>query len=80
MASDDGLNRLEGTSNMKGGLFIRKKTNSSDELFKHPGKSLLGLDVLAKSRARLEANSRKRRTEDGSPGGLSESIHKQIAV
>uniref|UniRef100_A0A0R3RPC4 RNA helicase n=1 Tax=Elaeophora elaphi TaxID=1147741 RepID=A0A0R3RPC4_9BILA len=80
MASDDGLNHLEGISNAKGGLFIRKKKGSNDELFKHPGKSLFGLDVLAKSRARVEANSRKRRVEDGSPGGLSDSIHKQIAV
>lgn len=80
MASDDNLNRLEGTSNTKGGLFIRKKKDSNDQLFKHPEKSLLGLDMLAKSRARVEANSRKRRAEDGSPGGLSESIHKQIAV
>lgn len=79
MASDDGLNRLEGTPNNKGGLFIRKKTNTNDELFKHPGKSLLGLDVLAKSRNRVESNSRKRRVEDNSPDGLSESIHKQIA-
>lgn len=80
MASDDGLNRLEGTSSTKGGLFIRKKKDGNDEQFKHPGKSLLGLDVLARSRARIETNSRKRRVEDGSPGGLSESIHKQISV
>lgn len=74
MASDDGLNRLEGTSNTKGGLFIRKKKDSNDELFKQPGKSLFGLDVLAKSRAR------KRYVEEDSPGGLSESIHKQISA
>ncbi|MCP9259318.1 Pre-mRNA-splicing factor ATP-dependent RNA helicase PRP16 [Dirofilaria immitis] len=71
MASGSGLNRLEGTSNIKG--------ESNDELFKRPEKSILGLDVLAKSRSRIETNSRKRRAENESPGHLSESMHKRIA-
>ncbi|VDN42317.1 unnamed protein product [Gongylonema pulchrum] len=46
MADEDGLNRLEGTSGGRGGLIIRKKkSDDDDKRFKHPGKSLLGLDV-----------------------------------
>lgn len=77
---EDGLNRLEGISDMPGGLIIRKKKSDADEkLFKNPGRSLLGLDMLAQSRARVEANLRKRRAVDESPGGLTESTRKHIA-
>ncbi|VDK27360.1 unnamed protein product [Anisakis simplex] len=78
-AEEDGLNRLEGSKDVVGGLEIRKKSDDKDSCFKHPGKSLLGLDMLARSRSKNDANIRKRRIEEDSPGGLSESTRKHIA-
>lgn len=69
---EDGVNRLEGLSDMTGGLIIRKR--KSDEK-KVPGKSLLGLDVLSQTRVRVE---RKRNAVEESPGGLSSSIRRHI--
>uniref|UniRef100_A0A915C1J7 RNA helicase n=1 Tax=Parascaris univalens TaxID=6257 RepID=A0A915C1J7_PARUN len=76
---EEGINRLEGSRNVAGGLEIRKKKSDSDTTFKHPGRSLLGLDLLARTRAGNEANSHKRKLEEDSPGGLSESTRKHIA-
>uniref|UniRef100_A0A9J2QBA9 RNA helicase n=1 Tax=Ascaris lumbricoides TaxID=6252 RepID=A0A9J2QBA9_ASCLU len=76
---EEGINRLEGSRNVLGGLEIRKKKSDNDTTFKHSGRSLLGLDLLARSRASNEANSRKRKIEEDSPGGLSESTRKHIA-
>lgn len=79
MDDEEGINRLEGSRNVLGGLEIRKKKSGNDATFKHPGRSLLGLDLLARSRASNEANSHKRELEEDSPGGLSESTRKHIA-
>lgn len=75
---EDGLNRLEGISETTGGLMIRKKKDDNKDAFKHPGHSLLGLDKLVRSRAKKEENIRKRK-DDESPGGLSESTRRHIA-
>lgn len=71
------IDRLEGCVSTVGGLEIRKKPNDDDKLFKHPGRSLLGLDRLA--HLKRESYVRKRALEEESPGGLSESTRRNIA-
>ncbi|VDM95109.1 unnamed protein product [Thelazia callipaeda] len=77
-SNEDGVNRLEGSSNIKGGLVIRKKKSDSQEVFKHPGRSLLGLERLVKARTRTDAHYRRRQVKDESPDGLSRSVHEKI--
>lgn len=48
MADDDGVHRLEGSSNQVGGLVVKKKTPT----FKIPQTSHLGLDKLAAAKRR----------------------------
>ena len=57
---DRSLHRLAGSGNESGGLFIKKKQDSagkkSDDTFKRPSGSILGLDILARrKRAEREA-------------------------
>ncbi|XP_035229076.1 pre-mRNA-splicing factor ATP-dependent RNA helicase PRP16-like [Stegodyphus dumicola] len=61
------LHRLEGITNQKGGLIIKKKT-SDDNLFKIPApkKSLLGLDVLAEQRRKEKILDEKEKSEQKS--------------
>lgn len=53
---DDGVHRLDGTSEEKGGLIIKKKTPS----FKVPQPSLLGLDKLAAAKRREKEDAARR--------------------
>ncbi|VDM39928.1 unnamed protein product [Toxocara canis] len=76
---EDGLNRLEGSQNVVGGLEIRKKKSNEDAIFKQPTKPGLGLEMLAQMRARNEANARKRKLEEETPSGLSERTRRHIA-
>ena len=62
---DRSTHRLAGSSNEAGGLIIKKKQDpnreKSDETFKRPSTSLLGLDVLAR---------RKRAEREAEEGGV----------
>ncbi|VDN52282.1 unnamed protein product [Dracunculus medinensis] len=64
--NEDGLNRLEGSVKIAGGLEIRKKKSNDDAIFKHPGVSRFGLDVRV--RMHREDSAKKRRIERESPG------------
>ncbi|KAL3275444.1 hypothetical protein HHI36_020205 [Cryptolaemus montrouzieri] len=56
MSDEDNVHRLEGTSDQKGGLIVKKKPPT----FKVPQPSLLGLDKLAAAkRKQREENARK---------------------
>lgn len=74
--NEDGLNRLEGSVKIAGGLEIRKKKSNDDAIFKHPGVSRFGLDVRV--RMHREDSAKKRRIERESPGGLSDSTRRHI--
>uniref|UniRef100_A0A0N5A8Z8 RNA helicase n=1 Tax=Syphacia muris TaxID=451379 RepID=A0A0N5A8Z8_9BILA len=73
----DSIDRLEGYESKVGGLEIRKKENKDDDKhFKHPGRSLFGLDRLAHSKKEIYM---RRYTVEDSPGGLTESTRRNIA-
>uniref|UniRef100_A0A1I7ZLV8 RNA helicase n=1 Tax=Steinernema glaseri TaxID=37863 RepID=A0A1I7ZLV8_9BILA len=74
MSAHGDSDRLEGTTgNEPGGLFIRKREKTPEGVMGPPKstKSLFGLDRLAKEK-------RKRRADDETPGGLTESSRKRI--
>lgn len=72
MDDDDGVHRLEGISDQKGGLIVKKKPPT----FKVPQTSLLGLDKLAEKKRREREDAERKRSfsmdeEDGEGDGGS---------
>lgn len=58
MDDEDGVHRLEGISNEKGGLIVKKKPAT----FKVPQTSLLGLDKLAEAKKREREDAERKRS------------------
>lgn len=70
MDEEDGVHRLEGISDQKGGLIVKKKPPT----FKVPQTSLLGLDKLAEKKRREREDAERKRSfsmeeEDAEGGG-----------
>lgn len=77
MDEEDGLHRLEGTSDQKGGLIVKKKPPT----FKVPQTSLLGLDKLAEKKRREREDAERKRSfnmeEEDAESGEAGAKNKQ---
>lgn len=69
MDEEDGVHRLEGTSDEKGGLIVKKKPAT----FKVPQTSLLGLDKLAEKKRRERADAERKRSFNTDEEGDTET-------
>ncbi|KIH55467.1 hypothetical protein ANCDUO_14375 [Ancylostoma duodenale] len=73
--SDEAIDRLEGRIDTFGGLVIRKTKSDTEKKSNEEGRSVLGLDRLA--RVKKEEHLRKR--GDETPGaGVSDSVRRDI--
>lgn len=84
-SDDQSVSRLEGLNETKGGLIMKKKTDSASST---PRQSLLGLDKLAATKAKEDAKKAAMKVkekhyrihEEETPGrGVSDSVRANIA-